>query len=128
MLLVFAEQISKTSGLTVSVQTICHTLCQVNLHRQHSRHKPLLNQVHKKACKQFAEARQSKPMTYWQHVLWSDKTKINLFGSDGNSLHGNDLMNSTKKTVLYLQSNMVLVLYRSNSLMELWIPPCTVTF
>ena len=22
-------------------------------------------------------------MDYWNHVLWSDKTKINLFGSDG---------------------------------------------
>ncbi len=22
-------------------------------------------------------------MDYWNHVLWSDETKINLFGSDG---------------------------------------------
>ena len=22
-------------------------------------------------------------MDHWSHVLWSDKTKINLFGSDG---------------------------------------------
>ncbi len=39
--------------------------------------------IHKKACKQFAEDKQTKNMGYWNHVLWSDETKINIFGSDG---------------------------------------------
>ncbi len=39
--------------------------------------------MQKKACKQFAEGKQTKDMDYWNHVLWSDETKINLFGSDG---------------------------------------------
>ncbi len=39
--------------------------------------------MHKKACKQFAEDKQTKDMDYWNHVLRSDETKINLFGSDG---------------------------------------------
>ncbi len=39
--------------------------------------------MHKKAHKQFAEDKQTKDMDYWNHVLWSDETKINLFGSDG---------------------------------------------
>ncbi len=38
---------------------------------------------HKKACKQFAEDKQTKDMDYWNHDLWSNETKINLFGSDG---------------------------------------------
>ncbi len=38
--------------------------------------------MHKKASKQFAEDKQTKDMDYWNHVLWSDETKINLFGSD----------------------------------------------
>ncbi len=37
--------------------------------------------MHKKARKQFAEDKQN--MDYWNQVLWSDETKINLFGSDG---------------------------------------------
>ncbi len=32
-----------------------------------------------KACKQFAEDKQTKYMDYWNHVLWSDETKINVF-------------------------------------------------
>ena len=39
--------------------------------------------MHKKACKQFAKEKQTPDMYYWNHVLWSDQTKINLFGSDG---------------------------------------------
>ncbi len=39
--------------------------------------------MHKKAHKLFAEDKQTKDMDYWNHVLWSDETKINLFGSDG---------------------------------------------
>ncbi len=39
--------------------------------------------IHKKARKQFAENKQTKHMDYWNHVLWSDETKIHLFGSDG---------------------------------------------
>ncbi len=39
--------------------------------------------MHKKARKQFAEDKQTKDMDYWNHVLWSDETKINLFGSYG---------------------------------------------
>ncbi len=39
--------------------------------------------MHKKARKQFAEDKQTKDMDYWNNILWSDETKINLFGSDG---------------------------------------------
>ncbi len=39
--------------------------------------------MHKKACKQFAEDKQTKDLDYWNCVLLSDETKIHLFGSDG---------------------------------------------
>ncbi len=39
--------------------------------------------MHKKVRKQFPENKQTKDMDYWNHVLLSDETKINLFGSDG---------------------------------------------
>ena len=39
--------------------------------------------MHKQVLKQFAEDKQTKDMDYWNHVLWSDETNINLFASDG---------------------------------------------
>ena len=39
--------------------------------------------MHKKARKQFAKDKQTKDMSYLNHVRWSDETKVNLFGSDG---------------------------------------------
>ncbi len=78
-----AFEVAEVEGQLVSAQTIRHTLQQVGLHGHHPRRKPLLKLAHKKARKQFAEDNLSKSMNYWSHVLWSDETKINLFGLDG---------------------------------------------
>lgn len=78
-----AAEIEEVGGQPVSSQTIRRTLHQIGVHGRHPRRKPLLKTVHKKARKQFAEDMSTKHMDYWNHVLWSDETKIHLFGSDG---------------------------------------------
>ena len=78
-----AAEIEEVGGQPVSAQTIRRTLCQIGVHGCHPRRKPLLKTIHKEACKQFAEDRSTKHMDYWNHVLWSDEMKINLFGLDG---------------------------------------------
>uniref|UniRef100_A0A3P8Z4U9 Tc1-like transposase DDE domain-containing protein n=1 Tax=Esox lucius TaxID=8010 RepID=A0A3P8Z4U9_ESOLU len=78
-----AAEVEWVGGQPVSAQTIRRTLHQVGLHGCRPRRKLLLKMMHKKAHKQFAEDKQTKDMDYWNHVLWSDETKINLFGSDG---------------------------------------------
>ena len=78
-----AAEIEEVVGQPVSAQTICSTLHQIGVHGCHLRRKPLLKTLHKKASKQFVEDMSTKYMDYWNHVLWSDEMKINLFGSDG---------------------------------------------
>ncbi len=68
--------VTKVGGQPVSAQTIRRTQHQIGLHGCHSRRKPLLKMMQKKAYKQFAEHKQIKDMDYWNHVLWSDKTKM----------------------------------------------------
>ena len=76
-------EIEEVGVQPVSAQTIHCTLHQNCVHGCHPRRKPLLKMIHKKASKQFAEDLSTKHMDYWNHVLWSDEMKINLFGSDG---------------------------------------------
>ena len=78
-----AAEIEKVGGQPVSAQTIRLTLHEIGVHGCHPRRKPLLKTIHKKASKQFAEDMSTKHVDYWNHVLWSDEMKINLFGSDG---------------------------------------------
>ncbi len=78
-----ALEVAEMKGQPVSAQTIRHTLQQDGLHGRRPRRKPLLKLAHKKACKQFAEDNLAKSMNYWNYVLWSDESKVNLFDSDG---------------------------------------------
>ena len=131
-----AAEIEEVGGLPVSTQTICRTLYQIGVNGCHPRRKPLLKTIHKKALKQFAEDRSTKHMDYWNHVLWSDEMKINLFGSDGFK----HVRRSTKIRVSYLQSSMMVgiswsgaawvlqVLESDISSRETWTSTCTVKY
>ncbi len=78
-----ASIVAEVGCQPVSAQTIHRTLHQIGLHGCCPRRKPLLKIMHKKSRKQFAEDKQTKVMDYWNHVRWSDETKIHSFGSDG---------------------------------------------
>ncbi len=127
-------------GQPVSDQTIRRTLHQIGLQGCRPRRKPLLKMMHKKARKQFAEDNQTKDMDYWNHVLWSDETKINLFGSDGvkrvwrqpcEEYKDKCLLPTVKHVVGVSWSGAPRVLPglgSYSSLREPWMPTCTVTY
>lgn len=68
----------------MAAQTMLRTLDNVNLYGLRPRKKKTLFALqHKTARLNFAKEREKKPKEYWENILWSDETKINLFGSDG---------------------------------------------
>ena len=68
------------TGTKVSISTVKRVLYRHNLKGRSVRKKPLLQNHHKKARLRFATAHGDKDRTFWRNVLWSDETKIELFG------------------------------------------------
>ena len=68
------------TGTKVSISTVKRVLYRHNLNVRSARKKPLLLNRHKKARLQFATALGDKDHSFWRNVLWSDETKIELFG------------------------------------------------
>ena len=47
------------------------------------RKKPFVNRKNRGARLAFAKEHENKGKEFWDHVIWSDETKINMFGPDG---------------------------------------------
>ncbi len=78
-----SKEVESQTGVTISRDTIRRTLQRNGMHGCRPRKKPLLKPRHKKAHLQFARAHADKDEDYWDSILWSDETKINVFGTDG---------------------------------------------
>ena len=67
-------------GVSVSRCTIRRYLNKNGLHGQISRKKLLLCQCHKTVHLQYAKQHLDKPQNFWNKVIWSDETNIELYG------------------------------------------------
>lgn len=70
----------KKSGVVVSRCTIRRHLKKNGLHGRVARRKPLLRKCHKASRLQYSKQPRDKPQNFWNKVIWSDETKIELFG------------------------------------------------
>uniref|UniRef100_A0AAQ4RPP5 Transposase Tc1-like domain-containing protein n=1 Tax=Gasterosteus aculeatus aculeatus TaxID=481459 RepID=A0AAQ4RPP5_GASAC len=68
------------TGTEVSVCTIRRVLNTEGFYARTPRRTPLLTQKHKKSWLQYAENHINMPPKFWNSVLWSNETKLELFG------------------------------------------------
>ena len=67
-------------GESVHRTTISRVLHKSGLYGRMARRKPLLKVNHKKSHLEFAASHVGDTANMWKKVLWSDETKIELFG------------------------------------------------
>ena len=71
------------TSLEISVNTVRRSLKNQGFIAKKNIKKPLLTGRLKKARLDFATKYQAWTIDDWKKVVWSDESKINLFGSDG---------------------------------------------
>uniref|UniRef100_A0A8C5MUH2 Transposase Tc1-like domain-containing protein n=1 Tax=Leptobrachium leishanense TaxID=445787 RepID=A0A8C5MUH2_9ANUR len=72
-----------------SLSTIRKTLNKNGVHGRTPRRKPLLSKKNIAARLKFAKEHLDVPQHYWQNILWTDETKIELFGKNTQHCQGN---------------------------------------
>lgn len=80
---VSARKIRDDLDLPVSAETVRRHLVNHNLYARSPRKVPLLKKKHEQARIEFAQEHKSWPASKWRNILWSDESKIELFGSSG---------------------------------------------
>lgn len=74
----------QVAGTNVCRSTVSNALRNHGLRSCRARKVPLLKKVHVEARLNFAKEHLYEPNGYWNNVLWSDETKIELFGLNSN--------------------------------------------
>uniref|UniRef100_A0AAY5JYA6 Transposase Tc1-like domain-containing protein n=1 Tax=Esox lucius TaxID=8010 RepID=A0AAY5JYA6_ESOLU len=74
------QRCSREMGESSTKSTITAALHQLGLYGRVARRKPLLSARHMKAFLEFAKKHMKDTQTMRNKILWSDETKIELFG------------------------------------------------
>ena len=69
-------------GITVCVNTVSNVMHENGLTGRRPRKTPFLKKTHLKARLQYARTHIDKEDSFFEHILWSDETKMELFGQN----------------------------------------------
>ena len=78
-----ANDIASSSGKVVCAQTVRNVLHNVGLHGRTARKKPFISEANREKRLTFAKEYVNRPIEFWKNIIFSDESKFNLFGSDG---------------------------------------------
>lgn len=78
-----SKHIKSSLNLNVSTSTVRRRLIEANLHARSPRKVPLLTKRHIKQRLIFAKEHADWPLEKWRNILWSDESKVVLFGCKG---------------------------------------------
>ena len=68
------------AGINVSKDTISRALYRIGFHSRSPREVSLLKTKHVKDRLKFVETYEKKGMQFWEKRIWSNETKVELFG------------------------------------------------
>uniref|UniRef100_A0A3Q3ILM1 Transposase Tc1-like domain-containing protein n=1 Tax=Monopterus albus TaxID=43700 RepID=A0A3Q3ILM1_MONAL len=78
--MISSRMIKDSLELPVSTVTVRRRLCEANLFSRIPRKVPLLKKRHVQKRLQFAKEHINWPKEKWRNILWTDESKIVLFG------------------------------------------------
>ena len=68
------------SGINVNKDTVSRALYHAGVHSRSPRKVPLLKTKHVKDRLKFVKTYEKKGMQFWEKIIWSEETKVELFG------------------------------------------------
>ncbi len=77
------KNLKEGESVDVSSNTVCRAFGRRKLHARIQRKVPMLTREHMRQRLNFAKKYKSWTLENWKQVIWSDETKVCLFGSEG---------------------------------------------
>lgn len=77
------SELYEECGKKVGRETVRRTIRNAGYNGRVARRKPFISEVNRRKRLKFAKEYVSKPITYWEDVIYADESKFNIHGSDG---------------------------------------------
>uniref|UniRef100_A0A3Q4AT14 Transposase Tc1-like domain-containing protein n=1 Tax=Mola mola TaxID=94237 RepID=A0A3Q4AT14_MOLML len=99
--MISSRMIKDSLELPVSTVTVRRRLCEANLFTRIPRKVPLLKKRHVQKRLQFAKEHINWPKEKWRNILWTDESKVVLFGSKGHLRMTSDNLPTIHKQISF---------------------------